>query len=96
MENNCQAEYLEACFRDIDNKLVKWIDGRDNGQLPLSEEITISYIVSGFNPSWDEEGADIDTCFIKAVDFVYTVLYNLVKSVMSKPNSCSHFPCSLI
>ena len=84
LENNCQDAYLEACFSDIDNKLVKWIDGRDNGQLPLSEEVTVSYIISGFNPGWDEEGADGDTCFIKAVDFAYTVLSNLIKSVISK------------
>ena len=84
LENNCQDAYLEACFSDIDNKLVKWIDGRDNGQLPLNEEVTISYIVSGFNPGWDEEGADSNTCFIKAVDFAYTVLSNLIKSVISK------------
>ena len=84
LENNCQDVYLEACFSDIDNKLVRWIDGRDNGQLPLSEELTISTIISGFNPGWDEEGADSDACFIKAVDFAYTVLSNLIKSFISK------------
>ena len=83
-ENNCPDAYLVWCCDYIDNKLIKWIDGRDNGQLPPGEELTISSLISGFNPNWDEENADSDACFLKAVDFAYTVFSNLIKSAISK------------
>ena len=84
---DCPVSYIEFAFNDINNRLVKWIDGRDNGQLPQSEELTVSTIISGFNPSWNEECADSDTCFIKAVEFAYTVFNNLIRSVVSEYNA---------
>ena len=80
----CPLSYLKIAFDDINNRLVKWIDGRDNGQLPQSEELTISSMISGFNPAWDEENPDENTCFIKAVEFAYTVFNNLIRSVVSE------------
>ena len=84
LKYNCPSIYYSECFEDIDNKLVKWIDGRDNGQLPSSEELTVSGIISGFNPNWNEDDADSDACFIKAVNFAYMVLNNLIKAVVSE------------
>ena len=81
---DCPTRYIELAFNDINNRLVKWIDGRDNGQLPQSEELTISSMISGFNPAWDEESPDENTCFIKAVEFAYTVFNNLIRSVVSE------------
>jgi len=43
---DCPTRYIELAFNDINNRLVKWIDGRDNGQLPQSEELTLSSVIS--------------------------------------------------
>ena len=59
-------------------------NARDNGQLGASEELTVSGIISGFNPNWNEDDADSDACFIKAVNFAYMVLNNLIKAVVSE------------
>lgn len=81
---DCPTRYIELAFNDINNRLVKWTDDRDNGQLPQSEELTISSMISSFNPAWDEENPDENACFVKAVDFAYTVLNNLMRSVVSE------------
>lgn len=81
---DCPTRYIELAFNDINNRLVKWTDDRDNGQLPQSEELTISSMISSFNPAWDEESPNENACFVKAVDFAYTVLNNLIRSVVSE------------
>ena len=81
---NCPIRYSWQAHKDIDSRLVKWIDARDNGQLGASEELTVSGIISGFNPNWNEDDADSDACFIKAVNFAYMVLNNLIKAVVSE------------
>lgn len=77
----CPLSYLKIAFDDINNRLVKWIDGRDNGQLHQSEELTISSVISGFNAQWDESNDDDDERFTIAVNVAYAILGSLIKSV---------------
>ena len=77
----CPLSYLKIAFDDINNRLVKWIDGRDNGQLPQSEELTISSVISSFNAQWDESNDDDDERFTIAVNVAYAILGTLIKSV---------------
>lgn len=80
---DCPTRYIELAFNDINNRLVKWIDGRDNGQLPQSEELTVSSIISGFNAQWDESSDDEDERFTIAVNTAYAILEGLIKSVVA-------------
>ena len=84
LRNSCPPEHVQECLDDIDKRLVKWVDGRDNGQLPFSEEITVSSMISGFNPSWDNENPNEGACFVRAVEFAYKVLNNLIKSTIAE------------
>lgn len=80
---DCPTRYIEFAFNDINNRLVKWIDGRDNGQLPQSEELTLSSVISGFNAQWDESNEDDDERFTIAVNTAYAILEGLIKSVVA-------------
>lgn len=80
---DCPTRYIEFAFNDINNRLVKWIDGRDNGQLPQSEELTISSVISGFNAQWDESSDDEDERFTIAVNTAYAILEGLIKTVVA-------------
>nr|DAR80478.1 MAG TPA: protein of unknown function (UPF0160) [Caudoviricetes sp.] len=80
---NCPLSYLKLAFNDINNRFVKWIDGRDNGQLPQSEELTISSVISNFNAQWDEGNEDDDERFTVAVNTAYAILEGLIKTVVA-------------
>lgn len=81
---DCPLSYLKLAFNDINNRFVKWIDGRDNGQLPQSEELTISSVISNFNAQWDESSEDEDERFVIAVSTAYAILEGLFKSVVAQ------------
>lgn len=80
---DCPLSYLKLAFNDINNRFVKWVDGRDNGQLPQSEELTISSVISNFNAQWDESSEDEDERFVIAVSTAYAILEGLIKSVVA-------------
>lgn len=81
---DCPVGYIELAFNDINNRLVKWIDGRDNGQLPKSEELTISSVISNFNAQWNESQEDDNERFTIAVNTAYAILEGLMKSVVAQ------------
>ena len=54
-EYNCPINYSWQAHGDIDRRLVKWIDARDNGQLGTSEELNVSNIISDINEV-DQDG----------------------------------------
>lgn len=81
---DCPTRYIELAFNDINNRLVKWIDGRDNGQLPKSEELTISSVISNFNAQWNESQEDDNERFTIAVNTAYAILEGLMKSVVAQ------------
>lgn len=80
----CPTRYIELAFNDINNRLVKWIDGRDNGQLPQSEELTLSSVISNFNAQWNEGQEDDNERFTIAVNTAYAILEGLMKSVVAQ------------
>lgn len=82
-EYNCPINYSWQAHRDIDKRLVKWIDARDNGQLGTSEELNVSNIISGFNAQWDESNEDDDERFTTAVNTAYAILEGLIKTVVA-------------
>ena len=81
---NCPTRYIELAFNDINNRLVKWIDGRHNGQLPQSEELTLSSVISNFNAQWNESQEDDNERFMIAVNTAYAILEGLIKSVVAQ------------
>ena len=61
------AENIEDCYKMFDKNFVQFVDAGDNGQIPF-ENIdikleTVSDIIEGFNPNWDED-VDSDIKFI--------------------------------
>ena len=80
---NCPIRYSWQAHKDIDSRLVKWIDARDNGQLGTSEELNVSNIISGFNAQWDENNENDDERFIIAVNTAYAILEGLIKTVVA-------------
>lgn len=81
---DCPTRYIEFAFNDINNRLVKWIDGRDNGQLPQSEGLTLSSVISNFNAQWNESQEDDNERFTIAVNTAYAILEGLMKSVVAQ------------
>ena len=78
----------------IENTLVIPIDATDNGiQVKTDQEFnlyTISSAISSFNVSWDEDLEAFDSVrteneqFMKAVNFAYNVLINVISKTISK------------
>lgn len=80
-------EYIEELFLAVEEKLVKQIDGIDNGVFP---EIKAEYqlmdldkIIDMFNPTW-EENIDFDICFEKALYTAEIIFDNLLKNEYAK------------
>lgn len=71
----------------IDRDLIQSIDAVDNGVMPKadypSQAMTLSSVISGFNPDWDSN-EDPDDAFAKAVKFAEVVFDNTLKSAISK------------
>ena len=69
----------EKVWDIIDRTLIQGIDATDNGAMPRvdypTQTMTISAIVSGFNPNWDSND-DPDSCFMKAVALAEQVFDN--------------------
>lgn len=71
---------IDSIFRYIDRVLMEGIDALDNG-IRIKEEVipmmSISSIISGFNPPWDSEKNE-DTAFNEAVEVASNVLSNTI------------------
>ena len=71
----------------IDRDLIQGIDAIDNGKMPSADYVckpmTISFAISGFNPTWDSN-VNSDTAFMEAVEFATLVLGNALANAVSK------------
>lgn len=81
------AENIEDCYKMFDKNFVQFVDAGDNGQIPF-ENIdikleTVSDIIEGFNPNWDED-VDSDIKFIDATDIARKIFDNKIKSIIAK------------
>lgn len=80
-------EEIDYAFNYIDKNLIQFIDANDNGELPkLNTEYRnfhISYIISLFNPKWDEN-VDGDEKFIEALKLAKVIFDEFLKDTVSK------------
>ncbi len=81
------VEEIDYTFEYIDKNLIQFIDANDNGELPkLNTEYRnfhISYIISLFNPKWDES-PESDEKFIKALNLAEIIFDEFLKDTFSK------------
>lgn len=76
---------LESVFGYVDRMLMEGIDAVDNGlktSEPIINTMSISGIISGFNPPWDSELPE-NEAFHDAVDFAASVLQNTLEQKLS-------------
>ena len=77
-------EYVEELYSAIEEKLVKQIDGIDNGIFPeIKAEyslLDLDHIIDLFNPTWEEKEVDTDEYFLRALNTAEIIFDNLIKS----------------
>ncbi len=80
-------EYIDELYLAIEEKLIKQIDGIDNGVFPSItaeyELLDLDKIIDMFNPTWNSND-DYDECFQKAVNFAEIIFDNVIKIEYSK------------
>lgn len=85
----------EDVWEYVDRFLVQGVDASDNGVLPAikyqAQAMSVAQIVSGFYPVWDADMTpDVrgltaaDYAFVRAVEFVSTILDNTIKFADAK------------
>lgn len=78
---------IDYVWNYIDKNLIQFIDANDNGELPkLSTDyrnVHLSYIISLFNPRWDED-IDSDKKFIEAIKLAEIIFEEFLKDTISK------------
>ena len=81
------ANNIDDCFNMFDKSFVQFIDAADNGQVQFEKIdikiVTISDIIEGLNPNWDED-IDSDIRFKEALDMARKIFDNKVQSTVSK------------
>ena len=81
------SDLIEFVWFLIDRDLIQGIDAADNGVLPKTDYpaqgLTISQMVSAFNPNWDNKKS-ADEAFLEAVAFAEQVFDNLLANALSK------------
>lgn len=82
-----EVEDVENVWRLIDEQLISGIDAIDCGAIPRCEAVvkpmTISAIISSFNPAWDSTETP-DEAFVKAVDEAKRIFDRLLSNTISK------------
>jgi len=81
-------DYIEELYTAIEEKLVKQIDGIDNGIFPeIKAEYTLldlDHIIDLYNPTWEETDVDTDIYFERALNIAEQIFDNLIKSEYAK------------
>ena len=81
-------EYVEELYTAIEEKLVKQIDGIDNGIFPeIKAEyslLDLDHIIDSFNPTWEEKEVDTDVNFMKAYEIAEIIFDNILKHEYAK------------
>lgn len=84
-DDSLDEKEVESVFRHVDSILIEGIDAVDNGlktNEPIINTMSLSSIISGFNPPWDSE-RNHNEAFNHAVDFAISVLHNVLEQRMS-------------
>lgn len=85
------AEHQAAVGQQVDMDLVCPVDAVDNGQNLYEggravfagiSSVSLSSVLSGFNPSWHQDARDFDACFMQAVGVAQAILRNAVSSAL--------------
>lgn len=80
-------EEIDYTWNYIDKNLIQFIDSNDNGQLPKMEvdyrNVHLSYIISLFNPKWDEAD-DSDEKFFKALNLANIIFDEFLVDTFAK------------
>ena len=83
----------EYVWEIVDKVLIQGIDAIDNGVMPWTDypvqALSLSGIISSFNPTWDSQELSTDLAFSKAVDFATVVFDNILHQAMSKAKARS-------
>lgn len=78
---------VEYTWNYIDKNLIQFIDSNDNGQLPKMQvdyrNVHLSYIISLFNPKWDEAD-DSDEKFLKALNLANIIFDEFLVDTFAK------------
>lgn len=81
-------DYIEELYTAIEEKLVKQIDGIDNGIFPeIKAEyslLDLDHIIDLYNPTWEETNVDTDIYFERALNIAEQIFDNLIKSEYAK------------
>lgn len=81
-------EYVDELYTIIEEKLVKQIDGIDNGIFPeIKAEyslLDLDHIIDLFNPTWEEKDVDTDEYFLRALNTAEIIFDNLIKNEYAK------------
>ena len=81
-------EYIDELYTVVEEKLVKQIDGIDNGIFPTIKAeyslLDLDHIIDMFNPTWEEKDVDTDIYFEKALQTAEIIFDNLIKSEYAK------------
>ena len=83
--------FIDELYEAFDEQLVQGIDATDNGQLHRFKDsdelvvktISLSNVISSFNPSWDETKKSSDDCFMEAVKTAEIVFDNFMRRIIS-------------
>lgn len=74
-------------WETIDRELIQGIDAIDNGVYPGTDypchAMSVSGVISGFNPTWDSEESS-DDAFLKACNFAAQIFENVFDDCVSK------------
>lgn len=86
--NQYNVEEVDYVWNYIDKNLIQFIDANDNGILPRLDteyrNVHISYLISIFNPKWDEENPESDNNFMQALNFAEIIFDEFMKDTISK------------
>ena len=81
-------EHVDELYSAIEEKLVKQIDGIDNGIFPeIKSEyslLDLDHIIDLFNPTWEEQDVDTDEHFKNALITAEIIFDNLIKNEYAK------------
>lgn len=80
-----EEQFIDAVWKMIDGRIVQPIDAADCGQYPKSDKIpvtTITSIIRGFNPKWDEEEC-YDERFVQACDVARVLFDNALRELIA-------------
>jgi len=81
------GDHTARVHRLTDERLVQVVDATDNGQKLYPQQdpsfegiygMSVSAVISSFNPQWDEAEAQFDICFPVAVKAASAILRNVV------------------